>query len=32
MKLIYEKSKLGRRASAIPHYDGLPAAEVPEEL
>jgi glycine dehydrogenase subunit 2 len=32
MKLIYEKSKPGRRASAIPHYESLPAAEVPEEL
>jgi glycine dehydrogenase subunit 2 len=32
VKLIYEKSKPGRRASAIPHYDGLPATEVPEEL
>src|SRR3954454_4397487 len=32
MKLIYEKSQAGRRASAIPRYDALPAAEVPEEL
>jgi glycine dehydrogenase subunit 2 len=32
MKLIYEKSKPGRRASAIPQYDDLPAAEVPAEL
>jgi glycine dehydrogenase subunit 2 len=32
VKLIYEKSKAGRRASAIPHYANLPAAEVPEEL
>jgi glycine dehydrogenase subunit 2 len=32
MKLIYEKSRPGRRASAIPQHDGLPAAEVPEEL
>ncbi len=32
MRLIYEKSKAGRRASMIPHHDGLPAAEVPEEL
>ena len=32
MKLIYEKSKTGRRASAIPHHAGLPAAEVPDEL
>ncbi|HSX23128.1 MAG TPA: hypothetical protein VLE97_10185, partial [Gaiellaceae bacterium] len=32
MKLIYEKSQSGRRASVIPHHDGLPAPEVPEEL
>jgi glycine dehydrogenase subunit 2 len=32
MKLIYEKSKPGRRASVIPRPEGLPAAEVPEEL
>jgi glycine dehydrogenase subunit 2 len=32
MKLIYEKSKAGRRASAIPRHAGLPAAEVPDEL
>jgi glycine dehydrogenase subunit 2 len=32
MKLIYEKSRPGRRASAIPHYDGLPEPEVPESL
>ena len=32
MKLIYEKSQAGRRASAIPRYEGLPAPEVPEEL
>src|SRR4051794_20825370 len=32
MKLIYEKSQAGRRASAIPRYDDLPTAEVPEEL
>ena len=32
MKLIYEKSQPGRRASVIPHPEGLPAAEVPEEL
>src|SRR5688500_7443857 len=31
MELIYEKSKPGRRASALPRYD-LPAADVPEEL
>jgi glycine dehydrogenase subunit 2 len=32
MKLIYERSQAGRRASVIPHHDGLPAPEVPEEL
>jgi glycine dehydrogenase subunit 2 len=32
VKLIYEKSKPGRRASAIPRYGNLPAADVPEEL
>ena len=32
MKLIYEKSQTGRRASAIPRPEGLPPAEVPEEL
>ena len=32
MKLIYEKSQPGRRASWIPRPDGLPRAEVPEEL
>ena len=33
MKLIYEKSQLGRRASALPRYENLPApAELPEEL
>jgi glycine dehydrogenase subunit 2 len=32
MKLIYEKSQAGRRASAVPHHEGLPAADVPEEL
>jgi glycine dehydrogenase subunit 2 len=31
MKLIYEKSKPGRRASTLPRPD-LPAAKVPEEL
>jgi glycine dehydrogenase subunit 2 len=31
VKLIFEKSKAGRRASSIPTYD-LPKAEVPEEL
>ena len=32
MKLIYEKSQPGRRASHIPQHDGLPAVDVPEEL
>jgi glycine dehydrogenase subunit 2 len=32
MKLIYEKSQPGRRASAIPRPEGLPAVDVPEEL
>jgi len=31
-KLIYERSQAGRRASEIPRPEGLPAAEVPEEL
>src|SRR5438132_12747110 len=32
MKLIYEKSQAGRRASIIPRPEGLRAADVPEEL
>ena len=32
MKLIFEKSQAGRRGGALPRYDGLPRAEVPEEL
>jgi glycine cleavage system P protein (glycine dehydrogenase) subunit 2 len=32
MKLIYEKSRPGRRASVIPTHDGLPVPEVPAEL
>ena len=32
MRLIYEKSRPGRRASAIPRHDGLPEPEVPEAL
>jgi glycine dehydrogenase subunit 2 len=32
VKLIYEKSQPGRRASLIPRYDGLPAPQVPDEL
>jgi glycine dehydrogenase subunit 2 len=31
VKLIFEKSKAGRRASSVPGYD-LPKAELPEEL
>jgi glycine dehydrogenase subunit 2 len=31
VKLIFEKSKAGRRASSLPRYD-LPKAEIPEEL
>ena len=31
MKLIFEKSRPGRRAGSLPRYD-LPKAEVPEEL
>src|SRR5688572_17777427 len=31
MKLIFEKSKAGRRASSLPRYD-LPKVELPEEL
>jgi glycine dehydrogenase subunit 2 len=33
MKLIYERSQAGRRASALPHYENLPPApELPVEL
>jgi glycine dehydrogenase subunit 2 len=33
VKLIYEKSRAGRRASALPSYENLPAPpELPEEL
>jgi len=33
MKLIYEKSQAGRRASALPRYESLPSPpELPEEL
>jgi glycine dehydrogenase subunit 2 len=33
MKLIYEKSQTGRRASALPHYENLPSPpELPEGL
>ena len=31
MKLIFEKSKAGRRASSLPHHD-LPKPDLPEEL
>jgi glycine dehydrogenase subunit 2 len=32
VKLIYEKSRPGRRASAIPGHEGLPVPEIPESL
>jgi glycine dehydrogenase subunit 2 len=32
MKLIYEKSRPGRRASSIPRHDDLPRVEIPSEL
>jgi glycine dehydrogenase subunit 2 len=32
VKLIYERSQPGRRASAIPRHEGLPEPEVPAEL
>jgi glycine dehydrogenase subunit 2 len=32
VKLIYERSQPGRRASAIPRYEELPRVELPEEL
>jgi glycine dehydrogenase subunit 2 len=32
VKLIFEKSQSGRRGGEPPRHDGLPAAEVPEEL
>jgi glycine dehydrogenase subunit 2 len=32
MRLIYEKSQPGRRASHIPLHESLPRADVPEEL
>ncbi len=31
MKLIFEKSRPGRRGASLPHYD-LPAPEIPEQL
>jgi len=32
MKLVYEKSRPGRRASSIPGHEGLPELDVPESL
>jgi glycine dehydrogenase subunit 2 len=32
VKLIYEKSQPGRRASAIPQHEGMPPPEIPDEL
>ena len=32
MKLIYERSRPGRRASALPRHEGLPTPEVPAAL
>jgi glycine dehydrogenase subunit 2 len=32
VKLIFEKSKAGRRGGEPPRYEGLPQVEVPEEL
>jgi glycine dehydrogenase subunit 2 len=32
MKLIFEKSQPGRRASSLPRHDGLPAPELPDRL
>jgi glycine dehydrogenase subunit 2 len=32
VKLIYEKSRPGRRASLIPRYESLPQPELPDEL
>ena len=32
MKLLFERSQPGRRASAIPRHEGLPAPELPESL
>jgi glycine dehydrogenase subunit 2 len=32
MKLIFEKSQSGRRGGEPPRYEGLPRAEVPQEL
>jgi glycine dehydrogenase subunit 2 len=32
MKLIYEKSQPGRRASSLPRHEGLPVPELPQAL
>jgi len=32
VKLLFERSQPGRRASAIPRHEGLPAPELPESL
>jgi glycine dehydrogenase subunit 2 len=32
VKLVYERSQPGRRASSIPHYESLPAPDVPAAL
>src|SRR5215203_3438233 len=32
VKLIFEKSQPGRRGGEVPRYEGLPQADVPEEL
>jgi len=32
VKLIYERSQPGRRASAIPRHEGLPVPDVPDDL
>jgi glycine dehydrogenase subunit 2 len=32
VQLIYERSRPGRRAGSLPHYDGLPSADVPDGL
>ncbi|HVM16241.1 MAG TPA: aminomethyl-transferring glycine dehydrogenase subunit GcvPB [Gaiellaceae bacterium] len=32
MRLLYEKSQPGRRASTLPRYEGLPRPELPDEL
>jgi glycine dehydrogenase subunit 2 len=32
VRLLYEKSQPGRRASTLPRYEGLPRPELPDEL